>query len=523
MLDSNDEQRTGRRAAFASAAVCSMLAAPVLCFVAAKASFTGLFSDSAIYVLLADAFRARPAGFDWLTFLFERYPFPPLFPLVLAALGGGSEFARWTHTTGALTLSASAGVLVVWWWRERIPLVVAGGAAVLFALAPITLFTAMDVFSEPLYLLLTLTAMSVLAPRQHAGWYTAAIAIGLAALVRTVGITAIAAFILHWWLRTGGRRQRAAPFLALLPTLAWAAVKWLRDWDSSYVLTVIRLPLRETVPALLANIPANAGDLWRHGIDNVDVLGNPAAGALLGALLAFAAAGFALRLVELRFDALYLAAYGAAILVWPHGEHAGRFVFVVLPIMAFHAVCAACALADTTLRPRTRAAVILAPLVLAAALIVPSGVAIVSTIAAFSGGPYHDDVRTEPWHRHANKEIARGEADIVRAMTAAIAALGTRVETGACITSVYPQTVMLLTGRPGLFPARPEATQSAFEQSIRQCPYILMLNSTSEPFGYPDQFYPRARLDGNFTVVDTIQYTGVAPAPAIAAMLVRVR
>ena len=525
MLPANNERQSGHRAAFASAAACTLLAAPLLCFVAAKASFTGLFSDSAIYLLLADAMRADGSDFDWLTFLFERYPFPPLYPLILAALGGGSDAARWTHAIGALTLSACAGVIVLWWWRERIPLVIACAATALFAVTPITLFSAMDVFSEPLYLLLILTAMSALAPRpqQRAGWYTAALAIGLAGIVRTAGITAIAAFILHWWFRTGGRQHRAAPFLALLPTLGWDAVKWLRDYDSSYVLTIIRFPLRETVPALLAEVPPNAAALWRHGLVNLDVLGNPIAGGLLGALLLLAAAGFIRRFIELSFDALYLAAYGLLILVWPYGEHAGRFLFVVMPIIGLHTVYATLGLARTITSARMRTAIAATPLILAAALTAPSGIAIIGATAMFSGGPYNDDVRTEAWHRQPDVATARTEADIVREMTAAIAALGKQVEAGACITSVYPQTVMLLTGRPGLFPAGPDATAAEFERSMRQCPVVLLLNSTSESFGFPEHFYPRARLGGNYAVVDTIHYLAVPPAPAIAAMLIRVR
>ena len=78
MVTSDDKRSHGGPTAFAGAAGCSVLAASLLCFVAAKSVFTGLFSDSAVYLLLADAFRADGATFDWLTFLFGRYPFPPL-------------------------------------------------------------------------------------------------------------------------------------------------------------------------------------------------------------------------------------------------------------------------------------------------------------------------------------------------------------------------------------------------------------------------------------------------------------
>lgn len=514
----------GARTAIAGAAACSVLAAILLCFVASKSGFTGLFSDSAIYLLLADALFTDAREFDWLTFLFQRYPFPPLYPAFLTALGGGTEGARWTHTIGALTLSACAGAIVVWWWRERVPLLIACAASIVFVIAPVTLFIAMDIFSEPLYLLLTLTAMIALTPKapQRSAWYIAALALGLAGIVRTVGITAIAAFIVHWWLCTRGRRHRAAPFVALLPTLAWAAIKWLRDYDSSYVLTVIRFPLRDTVPALIADIPPNLVSLWDHGLASLDVLGNPVAAVLLGLLLAFAFAGFLARGTARRFEALYLAIYGALILVWPHGEHAGRFLFVVIPIMGFHATCAALSLARVIHSARLRAAIPALPLVLAAALVAPSGGVVIGTIAHFSNGAYHDAVRTEAWHRRGEDGIARTEADIVREMTAAIVALGEHVEPGACITSVYPQTVMLLTHRPGLFPARPEAGEAVFDAAVRQCPYALLLNSTSDPFGFPEHFYPRSRLAGNFSVVAEIHYHEVPPAPAIAAMLVRV-
>jgi hypothetical protein len=520
----HDKSPGDAHVAFAGVAACSVLAALLLCFVAGKSAFTGLFSDSAIYLLLADALLSKDPNFDWLTFLFERYPFPPLYPVFLAVLGGGSGAAHWTHTIGALTLAACAGAIVLWWWRERIPVLIACGAALVFTLAPVTLFSAMDIFSEPLYVLLTLTAMIALtpdAPRRSA-WYTAALALGLAGIVRTVGITAIVAFIVHWWWCTRGRRYRATPFLALLPTLAWAAIKWLRDYDSSYVLTVIRFPLRETLPALLTEIPSNLAALWEHGRASLDVVGHPAAGVLLGVLLAFAAAGFLARVAARRFDALYLAAYGALILVWPHSEHAGRFLFVIMPIMGLQATYAALTLARAVHGARLRQAITALPLLLAVALIAPSGSVIMVTIARFSDGAYHDAVRTEAWHRRANDGIARTEADIVREMTAAIVALGERVEAGAFITSVYPQTVMLLTRRPGLFPAAADASAPVFDASMRACPYALLLNSTSDSFGYPEHFYPRARLAGNFSIVAEVHYRNVPPAPAIAALLVRV-
>jgi len=505
-----------------TAAACFACTMPLFLFVSDKATFSGLFSDSAIYILLADAYATRGSGFDWLGFLHSNYPFPPGYPLALVLSGGGTDNVAWTHRLGGLTMGLCSALTAYWLCRERVSIWLGGFAAVLFALMPISLFYAMDVMSEPLYLLLTLTAMTVLGADRvtSSGWVAAAVLIGIAAVVRTVGVTAIAAFVVFWWYRTHGTRYRAAPFFALAPTLAWALVKWTAGYEPSYVMSVITFPLSEAITALAVEIPSNVASLWSEGLANLDVIGHSFSAACFAPVLLFVLAGFLRRLRRGCFDAIYIVAYLALVVVWPHNAHAGRFVFVLIPLGLLYAVTGGAVFAERFVRGSGSAARA-APVILLAAIVLPSSAEIVRDIAAETDGIYHDAVRTSTWHWTHDVEVMHDDADIVRQITAAIVTLGTTVEPGECIISVLPQYVMLATGRPALYPASPDATATELDRSVQQCPYVLMLNATSEPFGFPDQFYPRDRIGDGFDEIAVINYVDVAPAPAAAAILMR--
>jgi len=501
----------------------ALLTAPLLAFLAAKSDFTGLMSDTPIYVLLADHFSPYYGCADWFSFLFARYPFPPLYPVVLGLLGGGSQHVVWTHLIGALTICLCAGAYCYWLlqqhWTNRLAVL----QTLVFVLMPITLFTAIDVLSEHLYLLLTLLGLIFIGrdDARSTHWYAAACVIGLAALVRTVGITGVAAFILYWWMNTRGTRCRGAPFLALLPTLIWAAIKQVYDFDSSYVISVIKFPLTETIPALLAEAPGNIAALWEHGVENIDILHSATVTRLLPVPLLFAFLGLLMRLRNGRFDAIYVALYFCVIVFWPHGDHAGRFLFSLAPLLLFYLTYAADRIAKRVMSRRAADSTRLVPLALIAALALPSSALIVLQVATYDGTRYSDYVRTDVWFRQDDFAASKRMALVLAQMLTAIRTLGRHVEPEACITSVYPHHTMLLTLRRSLFPEAAEADQPAFEQTMRQCRYVLVLNATNDTFGFPEQYYPYDRLGNSIEVIDDFYYDIDAAEPVVAAILAR--
>ena len=115
-------------------------------WVGMKPSLAGINSDGAVYVLLADWLSPwRTSDIEFGARLFEHYPFPPLYPLLLAALGGGSASPQFNYAIDAW-LQAWA-VAASWCWARRVGCTGAGAAlaALSIALTPIALFTAMGV------------------------------------------------------------------------------------------------------------------------------------------------------------------------------------------------------------------------------------------------------------------------------------------------------------------------------------------------------------------------------------------
>lgn len=490
-------------------------------FLAASRDFTGLMSDTPTYVLLADFFSPYYTSADWFGFLVARYPFPPLYPIVLGLLGGGSHHVVWTHLLGALTTCLGAAAYAYWLsqqdWSRRLAVL----HALVFALMPITVFSTITVVSEPLYILFSLLALIFIGNdrRPATRWYATAMVLGLAAVIRTVGVTGIAAFLIYWWLHTRGTRYRGAPFVALLPTLVWAGTKWHYGFEVGYVASVFNGSLIDTVLALVAQVPANVGALWQHGVENIDVLRSATVAWILPVPLTFAFLGFGLRLRDRRFDAIYFALYAGLVVLWPHRDHAGRFVLCLVPLLLFYMTYGAHFIGKRITDQYRVATIRAIPLLLTAALELPSSALIVYQIAAYDGSRYTDFVRTSVWFRQDSFAASKHMARILAQMFTAIRTVVRHVEPGACITSVYPYSVMLLTQRPSLFPDPVGTEQAEFEQTMAQCRYVLILNATNDTFGYPQQYYPYDRLGDAFEIITDFYYEGVTAEPVVAAIL----
>ena len=77
----------------------------------------GVVADDAIYLLMADRLSPFAAGTSDSAFIDRYTHFPPLYPLVLAALGGGSEAILPARLVSAGCLML--GLLATWAWLRR--------------------------------------------------------------------------------------------------------------------------------------------------------------------------------------------------------------------------------------------------------------------------------------------------------------------------------------------------------------------------------------------------------------------
>jgi hypothetical protein len=443
-------------------------------WVGMRPEFNGLLSDSYVYLAAAEA-TAPGAGHDprLVRHLLDAYPFPPLYPVVLGLLGGGSTAPATTYVIGAVTLALVCVLMQRWLRSVGVAPLAATLASLTFAALPLTLQSAMGVLSEPLYMLCVLGA--ALAPNvrrptvRH--WWLAALLVALAALTRSVGVAAVAAFGLCWLFAGAWRVTRAAPLLAALPPLGWAVYKQLAGFGDYALETV-------TARDPLAMIAVNAQAWRQYAVRAVDLAARDHTALALAALGVLAAGVWLVRLLRGRFDAWHAAIYVAIMMVWPHPHHAARFLFVLLPFAIGYPVLALQALAA---RLRVGAALLpaLAPALLLV-LALPSTTPLLGTLWRQRAEPMATALRGPAWYQSNSRQASRSMAFSRR-----LAGFQSRhlslVPDGACVASIIPQQVLVYGPRAGIDLTKVRARGQTLEQALAQCPYVLMVAARPYP------------------------------------------
>ena len=312
----------------------------------------GVYIDDGFYAILGRAL-ATGHGLRYIGWPGAPSPahYPPGYPLLLALLWrlGGSVDAvsRWGAWLNAGCLAAAAAfVVAALQLRFDLPAWIAAAAAVVGAVATPVLAVSTLLLSEACFLSLVVLALwaadrSAAAPGRI-GWAVAAGAFaGSAALVRTIGLSALAAVLLVALLRRRWRPALAAALggaVVLVPWILASAgrphggfgpleasygsylgylVDGLRSDGPGFVVAVLRKNLATTfgIAAALFSPVRLAGSAWV---------------AALGVVGALAVAAPVLWR-RAPAAALFLALYLGIVLVWPYDP--SRFLWGIWPLL----------------------------------------------------------------------------------------------------------------------------------------------------------------------------------------------
>jgi hypothetical protein len=478
-----------------------------------RREFTGTISDAAIYLVLADHFSPyRALAPDLGTFAFSRYPFPPLYPLVLAGFGGGSTAPLASYVCGAVTLGAAIGLYHLWLRTEGLRVLPAALLAALFALLPTTLLIALDVVSEPLYLALTLAGLILLAapPGRRTG-ALAALAFGLAACTRTAGITLLAAFAISWPLRTRGTLGWWPPLLAALPPALWQITKRLSGFSGGYApfSTGTGETFIQDLPRLLS---VNLRALADGAVTSFDLWSRPHVVMVVAGFGIMAAMGWMFALRRRDCAALYIVAYFGMILLWPHPAHARRFLFVVLPLLMAYSVIAVSRAAARREAVGGGFAIVL--LVLSAG---PSCQYMLSLLT--SGVP---ERRSPEWFRIAKPDEARRAAQTNARMFRFVGEAASQLPPEACVSAALPQYVLLYGHRRAEQLPPESAGQAALATALERCPYVVMMGVADYPATGNSPMYPFAWIKDRMQVLGVEYLHPGERQGTVLAMLARV-
>lgn len=501
-----------------------VLAFALLSFAYVAWAFTpelgGFGGDNAIYLLSADylsPFSPRSALSES---YFASSQYPPVFPLVLG-LTGAQDNLLVAHLAVTFFLLAALFVLYKWQRLLKISPWAAFTLTLLFALSPGTYLHTLEILSENLYLLLSLLGLFMYQRAESTGrqrWlFGAAIAIAIATLTRTAGVTLLAALLVHLLLSGRSRRNLIAAIVAITPVATWNLWRGGGGYAASLATTYSTHPLATFVDRL--DLQAKA--LWYGWVDNFVAIPPLEIGIAISAFGVLCLGGLAVRLYMRRLDALYVAFYLSLMLIWPFPGESQRFVFVVLPVMMAQGIW--------LLSNLPHPAFIRSSLVLAPQVVVLAGLALVALpqlllqldrFATPLPAELSSFRHTAGWY-HVDPSIAAYQIQHSAKIVTALKTAESFVPNNDCILSIKPSIVSYYTKRQSKSPPGSATPLPEFQRELaeRGCSYLFLVAFSSPTFNQP--FYPLDRLNGQVTVLAETRLAG--PDSPVIAVLTKLR
>lgn len=474
-------------------------------------SALGGFGDTAVYLLTAQYFHGGP-GASLAGQFAASSPYPPLFALTLAAFGGANNLLA-AHVITAVTLVLSCAVFLFWLRTLGLSPVMATLYMLVFALSPGLEMQALEILSEPLYLLFSLTALAAASrteKTQDYHWvWLCSVATALALLTRTAGVALWAAFML-WLILRRPRREWLLGVASLFPFLVWQG--WHLAGTYAYLAPLQGGHLAPGGHGLLAALRT-----WLLAW-STDVTGSIFKPPFLLTAAVVAILGLAGSVRRLpAMDALYVLMYMTMILLWPFPAEASRLLIVILPVLL--ATAAQCLMPIQPAGAAIRAGLALALLILVlpqtAFNLLRLGIPETAALSPYK----HFNV----WYTPDPKNAVFG-MQWAAAVTGLLKSLPALVPPGECILSIKPALTALYSHRASYSPPAGSVPDRAFWAELRaqHCRYDLVLDAGSPAF--PGRFYPLSRLlpvlRKRLTVVRAAPLSGIPGAP-LAAVLIR--
>jgi len=520
----NSTALTTRRC-LAEAGPLFLLSAVFYTWLSVRDGYIGNITDSGVYLTIADYLSLyRPASHDLGVSMFHDFAFPPLYPLLLALMGGGSDHPVASYVATSCMSAGAVCAVYLWLRTQRLLLAEALGITLIFALSPATMLTAISIQSEPLYVAVVFAGFALwrverAGSRAHS---FAAVLIGMSALVRMVGITGIAALLIHWLSDETRSRRLTIPILALVPITAWTLVKTFNGMGPSYFDSVERHSLPATIAFVADQIAINLPAIWLGLVRCFDLIGAPHASYAVGLLSLLFFIGWILRARRFEIESLYLAFYLALIVVWPFPDHMRRFLQVLLPIFLLYSYVGTHFLASYC-APSIRRAAGMVQIVIIMLVLAPSTLIIMQQVIASEGTEAENFVRSPQWYMYDTPLRATAVMNGVTRVLDGMRGIDEHLPAGACVSSAAYSYIPLYGRRRGQPLAGVSADDEHFFARLRDCPYVFMMAATQWPGHDFPPMYPYERIKDRLEVVEVSMWDKTATKGVVLTMLGKVR
>lgn len=446
------------------------------------------YGDTVAYLYAAQAYAPYLPADPIVEDIAANSQFPPGYPALLMLTGCAANL-HCAHAVTTLCLMAAFVAFYVWLLTTGMGRGLAVAAVAVLALFPHTFLQSLTLYSDSLYLALSLAFLSALRRATDTGamsWYAlAAVMLAAAMLTRTMGIALYVAMAATLW------RHRPGQWTILLALPAVPALLWAAVHQPQYSYTdglLLQYPVHDA-RAFMTQLAYQALATGEASLRVV--LQTPAlkwvVAVLWGAGLVLAIR----RLLQWHGDAAYLLAHLLITVLWPFPEQSIRFTWMIAPLLIGYLLLAAQAFAGGRGGGRRWLPAVIVGVF--AILTVPTAVLHVQRYRMADLGQVPAAKRLPAWY----------DPDLRQALTwtqrhfaflDALQAIEHAVPAGECVLTTKPHLVAFYARRRGVLVPFDRVPDPGFERALREsgCRYIVFLDHGSKIFPTPQ--YPLERV-----------------------------
>jgi hypothetical protein len=476
----------------------------------------GFGGDNAVYLLTAAFYSPWTASSSIAEHFANHSQYPPFYPFLLAIFGGGKSILA-AHLFTAVCLLLALVAMRIWLTAHGIASTTANLAVLLIAILPGTIKISMFILSENLYLLLSLSVLSLASFSEKKDnsllLIMAAILVASATLTRTVGVSLAAAFCLYLALKKP-TRSLLCGLIALAPLIIHTVFRKFQAMEhASYVDALVLHYSDDTLAKIIEQIQKESNFLWQGWLANFEA---GMANIIIGLFLGLCLLSIVVRIYQRKLDGYYLLFYFTIILLWPYPAEAKRLIYVVLPIMVgqclfFMNLIPSISLGKIYIRPVS---------VFTLAILI---VSLPGTVLIIDRFLQPLPAELEPFRRnkflyYSNHQIAHENLLYAKTLIVDLKILNTKLPQEATIYGIKPSIISLYSQRMTLLPPANLAADSSLKLSNDKVQplYYYMMGITSP--SHPKPYYPLEEITDQLEILHVAKSDSGDDAPVIAVL-----
>jgi Dolichyl-phosphate-mannose-protein mannosyltransferase len=489
-------------------------------YLSSQNSIVGLVADDAMYLLMADYFSPYYSSLSQsAAFIMKTSQFPPLYPLLLSVLGASSENIFLAHIITTCCFVGAVVVYTFWICEEQVNKTTGLCLALVFICSPAALLMNIDLWSEHLYLFLTMCALLFVekANTNNKHWLIASLFIGLMPLTRLVGVIFVVAYFVYLHLHKIKYRNRYIA-ISIFPFIIWKLVSMIFYSSDIYGETLITFYQYDywlhTKHLFLSQLP----DLWAGWHECFDIRKNLFSGIVAGCVLTMSLVTWFSRLINKRIDSLYLLFYLILILIWPDPNHNMRFIFVVFPILLYYSYLSLSLVLKYHAMQNLRVIINHAGIFIILATFLPTDLYAVNRSFAQLPTELESHRSTKYLLTAKYNEKAETTIIILKHTISSYVEAGKHVPEGQCVYTSHQENFMFHARRLAFaLPSPKEVMNNNIFEHLDKCNYIHVLYSTSHP-DYPGG-YPISMLENNFDYLMSTNVSDDVNSQVVSSLL----